>query len=66
MDPQGTTFSSLNPYEKLDFLEASTPQELLKMIQAYSGQIKILTIYSVGTNHIAWVQHGFQKLKKGK
>jgi len=59
-------FSNLNPYQSLDFLEANSPQELLTLLKAYRGQMKILSIYSQGSRHIAWVQTGLIKIKKGK
>lgn len=59
-------FSSLNPYANLDFVKASSPDELHKILTAFKGPMKILAIYASGTQHIAWIQTGITKIKKGK
>jgi hypothetical protein len=59
-------FSNLNPYSSLEFVKASSPDELHKLLTGFRGPMKILAIYASGTQHIAWIQTGITKLKKGK
>lgn len=53
----------LNAYENLDFLVANTADELRDIIRSIPFPLEVITIYAVGTKHIAWVRtHG--KIKK--
>jgi hypothetical protein len=60
-------FQSLNGVgESLDFLEASSPAELLAMIRKIRLPTKIVSIYRNGSQHIAWIQTEAKLIKKGK
>jgi len=52
----------------LEFLEALSAEELKKQIQSITLPTKIISIYAIGSRHIAWIQTTakVQKIKKDK
>lgn len=64
------TFSSLNPYESLEYLVGDSPESLIKLIKSIPTPIKIIAIVPYGTRHVAYVMGDVRKaevkkLKKG-
>jgi hypothetical protein len=62
------TFSSLNPYESLEFISGDSPEELLKALKAVRTPIKLVAIVPYGTKHVAYVMGDVRKneIKKFK
>lgn len=58
-------FENLSGLKNIDFLIGITPQELLDQINTIRLPCRIISIYAVGSRHIAWVQCT-SKLKKVK
>lgn len=58
-------FANFNNYANLDFLSAKTPEELRALIVKWRGQLRVVSLYFDGQNHIAWVQTNFP-MKKTK
>jgi hypothetical protein len=46
--------TSLNVNEKLEFFQADSPEELKTFIKSVRLPLYIVSIYSVGSKHIAW------------
>jgi len=58
----------LNDYINLDYIEAKSPGELKEIIRSIHLQIRIITIYAIGSRHIAWIQTNgnLKKISKEK
>ena len=60
-------FSSINPYQTLEVIEANSPKELVKMLKEIKTPIKIVQITSFGTMQIAYIMGDIRKpIKKNK
>lgn len=60
-------FDSLNSSgENLEFLVGNSPQELLEMIRQIRLPLNIVSIYAIGSKHIAWFQTSARIIKKKK
>lgn len=46
---------SLSSYPNLEYLEGATPQDLKDKLTQIRLPFKIISIYSVGSRHFAWV-----------
>ena len=66
-------FSSLNPYESLEFITGDSPESLVLELKKIRTPIKIVAIVPYGTRHVAYVMGDVRKsdikkstpLKKG-
>jgi hypothetical protein len=59
-------FDNLNSVgDALDYIQATSPEKLLEEIKKIRLPVKIMTIYSYGNVHIAWILTR-AKLKKVK
>lgn len=59
-------FSNLNPLgDNLDYIEAMSTRELLAQIKKIRLPVRIVSIYSYGSVHIAWIETK-AKIKKIK
>lgn len=60
--------SGLNPYANLDYLEASSAEDLKKMIVSIDLPVEVLAIYAVASRHYAWIRvlGRIRKVKKEK
>lgn len=47
-------FSNLNAFGGLEFLSANSPEALKAQITQIRSPIKIVSMYSSGTNHYVW------------
>lgn len=54
-------FTSLNPYQSLEFLVGESPDELLKILKSIRTPIKIVAIVPYGTRHVAYVMGDVRK-----
>lgn len=59
-------FENLNLNASLNFLKGNSEEELLGMIKSIRLPLKIISIYSVGTKHVAWFQTSAKIVKKKK
>ncbi|RTL05194.1 hypothetical protein EKK58_08580 [Candidatus Dependentiae bacterium] len=61
-------FENLNPYQKLDYLEAQGAEELKTQLLQIKTPINIISMYAVGSRHICWIltQDKINKIKKDK
>ncbi len=62
-------FENLNNYsQNLTFLEGLSAQELLDQIKQIKLPVQILSIYAVGSKHVAWIvtTAKINKVKKEK
>jgi len=61
-------FEDLNPYSKLEYLEAQGAEELKSQLHSIKTPIRIVSMYSVGARHIVWflTQDKINKIKKDK
>lgn len=61
-------FENLNPYLKLEFLEALSAQDLKDQLSQIKTPINILHMYAVGARHICWflTEAKINKIKKEK
>lgn len=61
-------FSSLNPYDSLEVLNADSPQELVLLIKSIKTPIKIVSIVQVGTRSAAYIMGDIRinQIKKPK
>lgn len=59
-------FDSLNNLEKLEFLVGDSPESLKAMLKSITLPVRLLSIYAVGTKHIAWIMTDarIKKVKK--
>jgi len=59
---------NLSPYKNLDFFTAQSPEELKAQLGQIRLPYKIISIYSVGGAHVAWVNltRPVKKIKKKK
>jgi hypothetical protein len=48
-------FSSLNPYESLNFITGESPDELIREIKKIRTPIKLIAIVPYGTRHVAYI-----------
>lgn len=48
-------FTSRNPYQQLRVLSDKTAEGLQAQILALVGPIQVISIYSAGTTHYAWI-----------
>jgi len=46
---------NLTSYPNLDFIEGKSPQELKDLLTQIRLPHKIISIYAMGTRHIAWI-----------
>ncbi len=60
-------FENLNPVgENLDYIQAVSPAALRDELKKIRLPMKILSIYSYGSLHIAWIQTQAKIKRKGK
>ena len=61
-------FSSLNPYDSLEVLNADSPHELVLLIKSIKTPIKIVSIVQVGTRSAAYIMGDIRinQMKKPK
>lgn len=61
-------FENLNQYANIEFLTASSPEELKAQILQIKTPIRIVQMYAAGTRHVVWFQTSdkINKVKKGK
>jgi hypothetical protein len=48
-------FSSLNPYQSIEQITGSSPEELVVLLRQIRTPIKVLAITSYGTRQVAYV-----------
>lgn len=54
-------FSSLNPYESLEFITGDSPESLVLELKKIRTPIKIVAIVPYGTRHVAYVMGDVRK-----
>lgn len=61
-------FSSLNPYQTLEQVTASSPEELVTLLKQIKTPIRIISIGSFGTRQVAYIVGDIRKeqVKKTK
>lgn len=59
-------FDSLNPYESLDFVIGSSPEELISTLKQIRTPIKIVAIVPYGTRHVAYIMGDVRKKQQLK
>ena len=59
-------FSSLNPYQSLEVLEANSPQELVDALKKIITPVKIVQIVTVGSRQVAYIMGDVRKPKPKK
>ena len=58
-------FTNLNAQgEALEFIEANSAEELHKILKSITLPTRIITIYAIGTKHIAWIETNAKIIKK--
>jgi hypothetical protein len=57
-------FDSMNPYESLEFISGSSPEELLISIKRIRTPIKIVAIVPYGNRHVAYIMGDVRKAEK--
>lgn len=60
------TFENLNNNQDLNYFKADSEEQLLEMIKKIRLPLKIISLYSVGTKHVAWFQTSAKIVKKKK
>ena len=58
-------FDSINQLQNLDFIVGNSAQDVLDQIRAIHLPTRLISVYSQGTRHYAWIQT-HAKLKKIK
>jgi hypothetical protein len=59
-------FSSLNPYESLEFITGDSPESLVLELKKIRTPIKIVAIVPYGTRHVAYVMGDVRKSEMKK
>ncbi len=56
----------LNKMDKLEFLQGDSAQELLQKLKTIRLATEVLSIYAIGTKHVAWIYTEAKIEKKTK
>lgn len=59
-------FDNLNLNQSLNYFKGNSEDELLEFIKSVRLPLKIISIYSVGTKHVAWFQTSAKIVRKKK
>jgi len=59
-------FENLNINQSLNYFKGNSEEELLDLIKSVRLPLKIISIYSVGTKHVAWFQTSAKIVRKKK
>jgi hypothetical protein len=59
-------FSSLNPYQSIEQITGSSPEELVLLLRQIRTPIKVLSITSYGTRQVAYVVGDVRKSQQIK
>lgn len=59
-------FSNFNPYQNITFLQGDSPAELEAILKSLKTQFQIISIYAVGSKHVAWISGNVIKKKNKK
>lgn len=57
-------FTSLNPYDSIEFLVGESPDELIKVLKSIRTPIKLIAIVPYGTRHVAYVMGDVRKVSQ--